>query len=269
MDSKFSLDLVGGKINFILYGVDELLTNIIIPEIKKEGERLQKIFDFYDSDSELSKLNRGREMIVSDELLNVLETALNFCRLTAGKYDVSFGKLFLARKSGKSLPLIACSYEDISINKNKVSLKHDDVLIDLGSIAKGYIGDRLAEKLKELGVKSALIDARGEVIIFGEVSEKIGIQNPRGDGIMREIVLKNSAVATSGDYSQYNKDYEHSHIISGTNVSSATVVANSLMLADVLASVVFVCEEKVYKEILEKYKIQDYFVIDKNSKVVH
>lgn len=269
MDSKFSLDLVGGKVNFILYGVEELLAIAIIPEIKIESVRLQKIFNFYDTESELSLLNKKRKMIVSTELSDVLKMALTFCKLTDGKYDISLGKLFLARKSGKTLPNLNCSYKDIEINGNEVVLKNGDVLIDLGSIAKGYIGDRLVEKLKELGVKSALIDARGEVIVFGKFSEKIGIQNPRGEGIVGEIILKNSSVATSGDYSQFVDDYDNSHIIHDTDVSSVTVVANSLMLADVLASVVFVCEKEIYEPILKKYPVKEYFVFDRNGNGVN
>lgn len=268
MNSKFSLDLLGGKINFILYNVEDILADSVIPEMEKEGRRLQKLFNFYDANSKLSLLNQKREMIVSDEFLVVLKTALEFCKLSYGKYDVSLGKLFLARKSGNSLSNVKCSYKDILIEGNNVILKNADVLIDLGSIAKGYIGDRLAEKLKELGIKSALIDARGEIIVFGDVSEKIGVQDPRGKGIVKEITLKNSAVATSGDYSQFFGDYNNSHIIHNKDVSSVTIVANSLILADVLASVVFVCEKNIYEPILKKYKIKEYFVFDKKGNII-
>lgn len=268
MNSKFSLGLLGGKVNFILYNVDEILVDYVIQEIEKEGERLQKLFNFYDANSALSLLNKKRKMIVSDELLFVLKNALEFCKLSDGKYDVSLGKLFLARKSGKVLPKVNCSYKDILVEGNNVILKNSDVLIDLGSIAKGYIGDRLAEKLKELGIKSALIDARGEIIVFGDFSEKIGVQDPRGKGIVKEIILKNSAVATSGDYSQFFGDYKNSHIIHNTDISSVTIVVNSLMLADVLASFVFVCEKKIYEPILKKYKIKEYFVFNKKGNII-
>ena len=41
-----------------------------------------------------------------------------------------------------------CTYRDIEVSGSKVRLNHEDVLIDLGSIAKGYIVDRIVEFLK-------------------------------------------------------------------------------------------------------------------------
>ena len=65
------------------------------------GLRLQKIFNFYDSESELSILNAKRRLEVSDDLLKVIKKAIKFSLLTNGRYDISLGKNMLERKTGK------------------------------------------------------------------------------------------------------------------------------------------------------------------------
>jgi FAD:protein FMN transferase len=272
----FEEPLFGGKVGFMLYDVEKDAAELIRPALMDEAKRLQKIFNFYDEQSELSELNRKREIDISDELLEVLLCALKYAELTAGEYDISQGKIILARKKGEREPKKSCSYKDILIQKgsagkkNKVTLKNDDVLIDLGSIAKGYIADKLIDFLKESGVNSALIDARGDVAIYGDEEETIWIAHPRLEGeSVGEITLKNGAVATSGDYKQYMVDYKHSHILNQKELISVTIVAESLMQADVIASAVFVTNGKTREQIISKAAANGcrIFTVDENINI--
>jgi thiamine biosynthesis lipoprotein len=271
----FEEPLFGGKAGFMFYDIEPEAAELIRPALLDEAKRLQKIFNFYDGESELSTLNRKRTLNVSPELLEVLESALVYAAKTSGAYDVSQGKLILTRKKGEPTPESMCSYKDILIQKdntptkntttktttkitskntsnNKVTLTNDDVLIDLGSIAKGYIADKLAEFLQESGVNSCLIDARGDVLIFGDTEETIHIQHPRNEKeIICDLKLKNGAVATSGDYKQYNENYARSHILNQKELISVTVVADTLMMADVLTSAVFVTDGELRREIID------------------
>lgn len=265
MDSKRLFDMLGGKIEFVIYNSLNELTGEIFEELEKEALRLQKIFNFYDEESELSILNKKRKLKVSDEMLEVIKKALVYCKLTNGKYDISLGKAFLRRKSGKGDVETSCSYKDIIISGNVIELKNKDVIIDLGSIAKGYIGDKIIEKMKELGVESGLVDVRGEIRIFGNVSEKIGIKDPRGGGNVDEFILKDKAVATSGDYNQFYASYDKSHIISNTDIASVSVISDNLMKADVLATAVFVSDDKYIKKIVKKHPQERFFIIKRDG----
>ena len=91
-------ELFGKEIEVLLPEVDEILAEEIIDEMYLEALRLQKIFNIYDKDSELSRLNKKRKLKVSKELLEVLVFSLKFCKLTKGKYDISIGKNILQRK---------------------------------------------------------------------------------------------------------------------------------------------------------------------------
>ena len=284
--AEFSGALFGGQIKIAFYGIEQELAEPIFKEAYKEALALQKKFNFFDSESELSLLNKVRKMKVSDELFEVLEKALEYGKLTNGAYDITIGKQIRERKAGKELPKVDCSYKDVKLGKEvkpsaggkggndtersnalgegkEVSLEHYDIILDLGSIAKGYIADKVGEYLKNEGVDEFFIDARGDLIASGEHEESIAIQHPRiEEELLPPIYIKNSAVATSGDYKQYYGDYKKSHILGQKELISVTVVAPTLMEADVFASAVFLLDLKEREELIEKNPNYKVFVIN-------
>jgi FAD:protein FMN transferase len=279
------INLVGGIVEFRFYNTREDAINLIKDDLIKEARRLEKIFNFFDDKSELSILNAKRSMIVTEDLRFVLEQALIYAKLTDGEYDISLGKQILERK-GKSAQIkswkdknkirnstqstASYSYKDIIIEKNKVKITKDDLLIDLGSIAKGYIADKLSEFLQESGIKSGLIDARGDILIFGDAEEIVHVQHPRDETkLIGKIKLHKSAVATSGDYKQFFGSYDKSHILNQKELISVTIVANSLCNADVLASAVFVAKREDRENIIKNAVSSNISVltVDKNLKI--
>ncbi len=257
------LKLFGSEIEIILPDMDESLANEIVGELYIEARRLEKIFNFYDKNSELSLLNNKRKLKVSNELLEVINYSLNFCKLTDGKYDISIGKNILLRKTKKNEINLNCSYKDIEINKNEVKLNKENLLIDLGSVAKGYITDKLVEFLKARGVENGLIDSRGDIAFFGEKPWKIEIQHPRNkEEKICSLELINCAIATSGDYNQYYGDFKKSHILNQKDIISLTVVAPTLKEADIYATVLFVLDKSERELLIKKNKKIKVFTVD-------
>ena len=193
---------------------------------------------------------------MSDELLEVLKRALVLCKKTTGKYDITLGKNILNRKNSKPEVKLNCSYANVIVNGNKVILNNEDVVIDFGSIAKGYITDKLSDFFKSRGVKGGLIDARGDICLFGDKLQKVEVENPREKGkSILSIKLKNCGVATSGDYNQFYSSFEKSHILNQKDLISVTVVAPTLTEAE-------------REDLIKKNKNINVFTIDKglNSK---
>lgn len=248
-----SKPMFGGKIEFVVYDAPEEIVKPVLEEVYAEGLRLQKIFNMYDPKSELSLLNKQRNLKVSKELLEVLQKALSLSELTEGNYDISLGKRILARKKGEKTEVM-CDYKNIKISCEEVSLTHPDVMIDLGSIAKGYIADKLTEMLLEKGVEEFLIDARGDIRVSGKRDHVMGIQHPRKEGEICSIKIKNEAVATSGDYMQYTENFNMSHIINQKEVFSVTVVAPTLEEADAYATVIFTSPAKERTKMIKSNK---------------
>ncbi|MDD5111310.1 MAG: FAD:protein FMN transferase [Candidatus Altiarchaeota archaeon] len=263
-DTTCTIPLAGGEIEIVMYGLEGSVGIDHAKLAAGEATRLQDIFNLYDPKSELSMLNTKRGKTVSDELRYVLAKALQYSRETGGAYDITLGRQYLARKQGRPLPNVSCTYEDITMDENNVSLNHPDILIDLGSIAKGYIGDRIAEYMQECGIESGFIDARGDMRAFGSRTETVAIQHPRKNGrIYDPILLQNNSVATSGDYVQYTGSYDNCHIVGESDLASVTTVAERLADADAIATCVFVLGSREAGKFLSKHPEIKALTVDK------
>ncbi len=258
------INLFGGYADIIIYDIDPNIQEMLLEDITKKAKSLEKIFNFYDRQSELSILNSKRKIKASAHLVEVMKKSIAYSVMTKGSYDVTKGKQITARKNGEKIPELSCSFKDIKITGNMIELLHDDILIDLGSIAKGYITDRLAEYMKEIGIESAYMDSRGDLIIFGEHSEIVDIQHPRNKrSTIGSFILKDCAVATSGDYMQHNKTFSENHILGSKDIISATVISGSLAEADALATCAIVLGTSEAPNFLMKNNAKA-FLIDKD-----
>jgi len=261
--TRKNLPLLGKEIGITLFDVDEGMAQLFFDDIYEEGLRLQKIFNFFDKKSELSLLNSKRKMKVSKEMQSVLTKAVSYSKMMP-EYDVTLGKKIIARKKGAGMPNVSCTYKDIKIEGETVSLSHPDILLDLGSIAKGYIADKLSEFMQHLGIENGFIDARGDIIIFGSEKIEINIQHPRiKEKVIHPFTLQNMSVATSGDYSQFFGSYDKSHIIGDNDFISVTVIGKTLADADALATCVFLAKKDEIGSLMEKSKDFAVFAIDK------
>jgi thiamine biosynthesis lipoprotein len=244
---KLKKKLFSGTIEIFIYETKSKKNNLI-NDAYNEGKRLEKIFNFFDKQSELSILNKKRKMKVSEDILKVLKLAIKLAKETCGEYDPSLGKNFLKIKNNKKLKKLGCSYRDIKINGSLVELSHQDILIDLGSIAKGYITDEIAEFLKSNKVSRGAINSRGDILVWGNKKSIIKIKNPKKKkNAIISLYVKNSGIATSGEYNQR-------HLLNKKNYSSITVIAPTLMEADLYATVFSLVDKNKIKEILKKKK---------------
>ncbi len=264
---KVKKKLFGGFIEFAVYDIASGRAKELVEEVYREGVRLEKVFNFYDKKSFISQLNESRELEVSHEFLEVLRFALKISKMTEGLYDVSFGHNFLNRKAGKKLKKLKCSYKDIKVSGKTVRLSSSDVLLDFGSIAKGYITDKMGKALKKGGSKNWAINSRGDILVSGKYPSAVKIQHPRKKRrIVASIAVENLGVATSGDYIQYSESYDKSHILNQNHCISVTVVAPTLMEADSYATAFSVLPLSEIEKILKKNKKVKVLCIDKNLK---
>ena len=144
-------------------------------------------------------------------------------------------------------------------------MNNSEILIDLGSIAKGYITDKLADFLEKNGIEEFLIDSRGDICVRGKLFHILGIQHPRKKGITCSIKIKNQAVATSGDYMQYSTKFEESHIINQKDFSSITIVAPTLEEADVYATAIFTSSKESIDKLVRLNNKIKVLIIDKSN----
>src|SRR5262249_10212642 len=70
--------------------------------------------------------------------------------------------------------------------------------IDLGGIAKGFSVDRALAAMRQFDISGGLINAGGDLAVFGEKPETVHIRDPRDPScLIGRIEIKNAAVATT------------------------------------------------------------------------
>ncbi len=227
-----------------------------------EIERIERLMSSYDEKSMISVLNSKGSIEADSEIVDILEKARYFHQISAGAFDITVEpllRLFDASFSERSEPpsdveiqaaLQLVGFDRIEVTSDRIYLP-DGMKITLGGIAKGYAIDRAVAVLKEHGIEQGLVNAGGDMRSIGSKGEnpwRIALQNPRnGSEYIAVLPLDNSAVATSGDYERYfDPDRRFHHIIdprtgySATKLMSVTIVTETALDADALATAVFV-----------------------------
>ncbi len=231
----------------------------IADEVFSVGKHFAAKFNVYDSESELNQLNLNKKMEVSDRLFELLSTAEKIKEATSERFDIAVAPDLkragfyenMDEKLKNAIPERTLSNVGYSMDvaTGEVELP-EDMWLDLSAIAKGYIVDLMGNKLKTSGVDSFLINAGGDILCrTGEHKKKwtIGFNCPYSEGILVKFVLKDQALATSGDYEKFleldDGDEVISHIIDPVageplerKFSSITVITDSAMRADAYAT---------------------------------
>jgi len=210
--------------------------------------------------SELYRLNHGllakakdknNSFLISDELVDVLNYGLYYSKLSSGAFDITVapittlwdftsGDAVIPAKEAIEKALTLVGYQNISLNENTVTFEKDQMGIDLGAIAKGYIADRIKDYLLDKGVKSAMINLGGNVLAVGEKPTgeafKIGIQKPFADRneIVATMEIKDMSVVSSGVYERYfiKDDTLYHHIL---NPSTGYPYQNGLISVTIIS----------------------------------
>jgi thiamine biosynthesis lipoprotein len=146
------------------------------------------------------------------------------------------------------------------------------LILDLGAVAKGFAIDMAARELQTF--EDFAIDAGGDLYLGGRSPDgtpwRVGIGHPRREGELIDMLsVSNRAVCTSGDYqrlSPLSHDAGH-HIldprsgISTNAAASVTVVAPTAIVADALATAVFVLGPTDGLRLLERQGVDGLVVL--------
>ena len=214
-------------------------------------------------DSDVSRINsaKGEWTEVSAETLDLIKKGVDYSDLSGGDFDITVGGVtklwdFHAAEGEAEIPdeeavaeaVKHVGYEGVETDGNRVRLADPEAEIDLGGIAKGYIGDCMTEYLEERGVVSAVINLGGNVICIGGKTDEsgfvIGVETPFSD--RREIIGTGEAadktLVTSGIYERRievdGKSYHHildtaTGWPAETDLDAVTLIADKGSSADI------------------------------------
>lgn len=258
--------ILGTSFDLAISGSDEPSAKSAESAALEEIERLKAIFNLYDSESEISILNRSDSLVVSDELIEVVQTSEKWRQVTRNKFSARIGSILKkwkeARESGSLPHRPSLRVEADEIRRANVFIDPDantierpsNILWVTDAIAKGYIIDKaFAAALAACpNAEGILLDIGGDLRVFGNSPQgeawKVGVAKPsaQADNTAPDVVvaLAEGAIATSGHSARSfeigGKTY--SHILdskSGWPVKAshaATVLAQDATTADALAT---------------------------------
>ncbi|MFD1412622.1 FAD:protein FMN transferase [Oceanobacillus jeddahense] len=210
----------------------------ILEELILRLKEYEKRFSAHDASSELMEVNQNagvKPVKVNPGLYQLIKIGKKHSTPAESALNITIGPLVQAWRIGfedANVPssktieslLSKTNAEDIILDDEEqtIFLKHTDMFIDLGALAKGFIADLLIQDLESMDVSQALINLGGNVITHGTSPKqedgywRIGIQHPllpRGKYIAVLSAL-NQSVVTSGIYERnFTKDNQTYHHI--------------------------------------------------------
>ncbi len=260
----------------------------ILKKIDAALDRMEEIdnkLSAFKTESPVYRFNKTGEPISDPETVYVIKTALEVAEKTNGLFDITISPVVKAWGFYTGLtPSVASDqaikealkktgWKYLEIKEGKVYKRKPWIEIDLGGIGKGYACEQAAAKLKELGVKSALIDGGGNIVAIGKLRGKpwkIGVRNPRGDGVIAALDAEDVSIVTSGDYERFfEKDGVRYHHIMDPRTGyparksiSVTVMAESSMIADAWTKPIFILGPEDGLKLAESLPFLECMIID-------
>lgn len=225
---EFTHPQMGTMFRVVVYASDSAVAQDVTKKAFVRLDELNLTLSDYREDSEVNTLCRtagsDQYIKVSVDLWNILQESVKAAKLSEGNFDVTIGpltQLWRRMKRQKQLPTPSqiseaktkIGIEKIFFNKanQSVMLKTKGMRLDFGGIGKGFAEDEMMKILQENGIKSALIEAGGNIVVSNSPTDL-----PKGWEIIinqEKYYLKNCGVSTSGDAYQFveieGKKYAH------------------------------------------------------------
>jgi thiamine biosynthesis lipoprotein len=235
-----------------------------------EAERLDGRLSLYVESSDVCWINRhadGDAVRVEPELFRLLQVAARVHRDTDGAFDVTVGPLMecwgFFRGQGQlpgheaiqeALGRVGMQHVLLDEQRGTVRFEQPGMTIDLGGIGKGYAVERMADMLRRLGVRGALIHGGlSTIYALGTPPDAqawtVGIQDPYdADRRLTTLKLRDQALSTSGSYEKLFEVDGHiySHILDprtgrpAEGLLGASAITGSPTEADALSTAFFV-----------------------------
>lgn len=239
--------------------VDDELINACIRRVYE----LDALFSVTGDDGDIARLNREGEADASPDTQALLELALDMCAQTGGALDITLypvarawgfttGEYRIPDDGELNALMERVDYSAVKLENGRVSVP-EGVMVDLGSVAKGYAADALVEMLRESGVSSGLLDLGGNIYCIGGKADgspwRVGIRSPLGEGFCGVVSATDCAVVTSGNYERYFVEggVRYGHIFdpdtgrpADSGLISVTVIGECGALCDALSTALYV-----------------------------
>ena len=277
--------LLNTFVNITLYdSQDEAILDHCVDMCQEYENRFSKTIE----GSELYKLNHRSAdettFTVSDDMAAMISEGLHYSEVSHGAYDLTIEPLsslwnftsdehVIPAEDDITAAAERVNWKNVKLDGNTLTFLSPDTTIDLGSIAKGYIADELA-KMCEGRCTGALLNFGGNVYVVGQKPDgslfRVGVRDPKDTGSSLAVIsMGQGTVVTSGVYERcFEKDGVFYHHIldpkmglpAETDLTSATIVGQSSMDADAMATALIVMGREKALAFCEEHQVEAMFI---------
>lgn len=275
-----------------LYDTQEVFINV-----ENQIRQFENLFSWRIENSDIYSINNSQAMdyaSVSDDTIEILEIANIMSEETDGAFSVTISPLVDLWGFGdeEKVP----QYEDIENvlefidwrgvyidnENNSVALAQDNMSLDLGAIAKGFVAEKITDYLQDIGVENGHFSLGGNISTIGLKNDgsrwKIAIQNPLdANNHLGIIEASDVFIVTSGGYQRYfvEDGITYHHILdcstgypSDSGLLSVTIICNDGTVADVLSTAFFVMGLDKSLEYLQNNDYVEVIFVTEDGEVV-
>lgn len=237
----------------------------------------------YIPESLISKINRNESNKIDSLFFRVITEALLIAKETQGAFDPTlapivnywgfgFEEIQNIDESILAELMQSVGYTKLSFNDSTIFKTNTNTQIDFNAIAQGFTVDLVGEHLQKLGITNYMIEIGGELKCSGFNADgdlwRIGIDKPseniQKDRFQAIIEVENKSVASSGNYRKFKVDektgMKYAHTINPktgnpvqTNLLGVTIITESCMRADAIATACMVMGLEKSKTYLENH----------------
>jgi len=291
---EYSAVHMGMPVRIVLYATNDSIARAAANAAFERIASLDADLSDYRADSEVRRIEAtaGAWVRIKPTTYEVLARAVEIARLSNGAFDPTIKPVVdlwrAARRTGtapapaaidSARALVSWQRLHLDSVNPAARLSQRGMRIDLGGIAKGYILQEALRTLQRHGVRSALLEAGGDIVAGerppGRPGWRIalpGIESASSAGIAanagsatplppRLRDLENQAIATSGASAQYVEidGVRYSHVVdpqSGTGLTGSNtihVIASDGALADALATTLSIVDPETARLILARF----------------
>jgi putative thiamine biosynthesis lipoprotein apbE len=296
--------------------IPDSFENKVFDELFEILEDVNKNYNSYSKNSYIDKINKnnGKFVQVNEETVNLLKKVIHFSEIMNGEYDITIMPLiklwgFYKENSDKIPENLEIKkikklvdYKKIIIDKKNLKVKIDkNQEIITGSFIKAYAIDKAIQKMKELKIDDAIINAGGSsiaaingwgIIVENPEPEKKLLKNDDGKILkitkekyegndeyndLFEIEIKDLTYSTSNQINTFLEidGEKYGHIISSKTGFPAKnkqigIITENAFFGDMISTGLYNQTPKNFHEIIKKLsreiKIEGY-LIDENGEI--
>lgn len=288
---------MGNRFEITVVLDDEHEANFFIDKAVDEIRRIEALLTTFNEESQTAAINCNAGIApvkVDQEVFDLIKRSIRISELTQGAFDITYGsvdkrfwnfdvdmtELPDAETARQSVRLI--NYRNVILDDDKctVFLKEKGMRIGFGGIGKGYAAEMAKNLLKQLGIKSGIVNAAGDLTTWGTNAQgerwTVGIADPQHKHQPFSYMdITDMAVATSGNYEKYatinGKRYSHTidprsgFPVSG--ITSVTIICPNAEIADALTTPVMVMGIKAGLHMINQIKGIACIIVDERNDI--